>query len=234
MAGSPVKRARLLPLVSLLALLPTWAAASPVTVTFNLDLTYFSLRFGSGVNNAWVDSGMTFGGPELDVSGADVTAKWFDIVGGRLAFVSGSLLSVTPTADDAIYQYDGGGSLFASFDLLLPNGRVQTGTFTASLGPLTLTPSVNASLGAGLFDAATAKLLGITPYTTGGTLPRYVDLFDRYPEPYRMEKMFGEMDITAEAPEPPALLLLIAGGIGLTLAGRRRQRRTATPTIRFR
>jgi hypothetical protein len=215
----------LLLLGSVFALLPTLANASPIIVEFNFDLNYFNLRFGSAVNNAWVDE--EFSDPR-DVTSWDPDAGVlanFDIVGGSMNLITGSLLSITPDGTDAVYTYDGGGSVFLTFDLLLPSGEIQSGTFAAPLGPLTIWgSSVDGQIGPGVFDEATAKLLGIYRYTIGGNVPRYTDVYDQYPDPYRMVQWFGELDVVGEVPEPSESLLLGIGGMGLWFATRRRFR----------
>ena len=197
----------------LVCLLARPAAADPVIVQFSWDQTYGDLEFGSAVTHARITSDPLGEGPTtLDGPTGD-----FPIVDGLFTLVTGPLLDITPTRDDAVYTYAGGGSVSVVFDLLLPDGNIHHGSFfSAALGQYVIygdTPgggdSTEGGFGAGSFDRGTATLLGIRRHTLGGDASQYLDSRDQYPDPYRLSRSFGYMPIQARSvPEPPVWMFL--------------------------
>ena len=202
--------------LAFLAVVPRVVAAAPLYVTVALPLNYGNLEFGPGLGFARIlDQGL----------GQDDDALWgpngesFEIVGGVLNLWTGPLLDVTADGFDATYSHAGEGTLSIVFDLGLPNGSIHHGTFVAPLGPQVVFADSQGgggdtlgTIGEGLFDADTARLLGINRHTLNGVLSLFLDSYDSYPEPYRVAKSFGYIDIPV-VPEP-TLLSLAAMAIG--------------------
>lgn len=195
------------------------AAAS--TVTFALPFNYGDLTFGAEGPARIVDQEL------FAEDGGELNG--FPIVGGTLNFSTGPLLEVTPFQDDAFYRYAEGGGLALTFDLLVGDA-VHHGTFAAPLvGPyLVGFWETSGTLGVGAFDAATAALLGISPFTRAGPQGFYLDLRDTYPAPFRLARSYGYLAIEtdpiatsrlAAVPEP-SLLILLAGGVAISLRRR--------------
>ena len=209
---------------------PSAVGASPVLVDFYFPFSYADLEFGPALGYARIVND-PFDHP-LDDSLTGPNGK-FSIASGVRNLVSGPLLSITDLGSSAHYLHDAGGTLSIDFDLELPGGGTHHGTFAATFGTFTIrvchVPSfcgeTTGELGSGLFDDYTAKLLGIHPQTLGGSFERklFLDTNDFYPEPSRVAKAFGEIGITAVAPEP-SLLLLTGSGFGAMILRAIRQR----------
>jgi hypothetical protein len=207
--------------------MPRVVAAAPLYVSFDLPFNYGDLEFGSGLTLARiVDQPLLAEDGGLLVDPEDQS---FPIVGGTLNFVTGLLLEVIPQVEDARYFYSEGGRISIAFDLLLPSGLIQSGTFQAPLmGPYIIYGDfweTAGALGIGQFDAATAQLLGINPSTLPGSQGFYLDLYDAYPDPYRVAKSFGYIDIQV-VPEPTVLSLALIGVGAVALRYRRRTGRS--------
>jgi hypothetical protein len=216
--------------LAFLVVMPRVAATAPLYVTFDFPFNYSDLEFGPSLGLArMVDQPfLVEDGPQL--RGPD--GEYLDIVGGTLNFFTGPLLDVIPSASDANYIHAGGGGLSIAFDLLLPNGSIQSGTFDAPLAPFTIFADAEGgggdtygTIGAGFFDAETASLFGINRNTLEfPLLTLYLDSYDSYPAPYRVAQAFGYIPIPVVVPEP-TLLSLAAMGVGaVALRYRRRTR----------
>ena len=212
--------------VLLTLFVPSVAMASPLYVTFVWDMTYGNLEFGPALGFARiVDQGL---GPDAGVR-LDGPAGTFDVVGGTFNLWTGPLLDVTVKGSDAVYTHAAGGAVSVVFDLELPDGSVHHGTFRAPLGRYVVSPDfvgtggdTDGGLGRGVFDVGTARLLGIGRHTLSGSASFYLDTYDAYPDPSRVAKSFGYMDVAAAVPEPGAsLLFLMATGAVAVLRRRR-------------
>ena len=216
-------------LVVLAVCAPRLSEAAPINlgVTFVWSSSYASLEFGPEIglartfNAGFLDAGDRLVGPQDS----------FEIAGGTIELISGPLIDVTPFLDDAVYTHAPGGTFALEFDLRLPNGSFHHGTFSAPLGQFVIYADaeggggrVAGSLGPGLFDLGTARLLHIDPRTLfspyGGDF--HLDSYDSYPAPYRVAKGFGQTELVAVAPEPSATWLI---GLGVGVLARRRARR---------
>ncbi|HEY6510229.1 MAG TPA: hypothetical protein VIY56_19535, partial [Vicinamibacterales bacterium] len=163
-----VLRARRSALVlwGLLLFLPGRVEAAPVVVEFGFPLSYQDLEFGPDLGLARIQSGGFYAGGDF-LAGP---IGDFEIVDGFFTLATGPLTDVTPAGGDAVYTHAPGGSLSVVFSLLLANGTLHHGTFTAPLGIFVVKPSdiggdTSGDLGPGLFDPGTAQLLGINPHT---------------------------------------------------------------------
>jgi hypothetical protein len=207
--------------------------AGPISTTwveFSFPLSYFPLEFGPDLGFARIVAGSgSFQDPIDDAIWAE--AGSFQIVGGTIQLMTGPLLDVTPTGSGFhASTHDAGGSFAIQFDLRLPDGSIHPGTFQAALGPYTIVAydehadagGTEGYLGAGLFDAGTAQLLGINRHTVSGNASLYLDTHDSYPEPYRVAAAFGYVGVVATVPEPSLLLLIGIGGGAVALRSRRR------------
>jgi hypothetical protein len=162
----------------------------------------------------------------------DGEQRLFSAVGSIFSGESGPLLSLTLTRDasgavvQSRYEYDGG-----IFDMHfevedLATGEHAIGEFVAPIiGLMTVivnerdeprgdSATVSYRLGAGLFDASVAKLLGVRQHTIGGfvTDPHlafgtgdYTSLHGRLDEGAAMVEIY--------VPEPASLLLFVASGV---------------------
>jgi hypothetical protein len=216
-----------------IAAAPLDAAAAPVTLEFYSAFSYMDLEFGPALGYARIAGG-TYQDPLDDrLSGPNAT---YAIHGGTVDLTSGPLVNVSLRQDgDADYTHAAGGSVSIAFSLLLPGGGVHSGTYSAPLGVFTVQAdgpgnagSTVGQLGAGLFDSQTALLLGIQRQTLGGSANLYLDTYDFYPDPYRVAKAFGSITVVADAPEP-ALLCLMAVGVGVVARRARRRTRRQRP-----
>lgn len=209
---------------------PLHAAAAPVTLEFYSAFSYMDLEFGPALGYARIAGG-TYHDALDDRLYAPTTT--YAIQGGTLGLESGLLTNVSLRPDgDADYAHAAGGFVSIAFNLLLPNGALHSGTYSAPLGVFTVhadgpgnAGSTAGQLGAGLFDSRTAMLLGIQRQTLGGNANLYLDTYDFYPDPYRVAKAFGSITVVADAPEP-ALICLMTLGAGVVMRrARRRPRR---------
>lgn len=216
----------LLPLLGL----PSAAHAGPIFAEFAFPLSYFDLRFGPDVGHAEIDSvGFGDGDDMLIGPGGE-----FTILSGAIHLYSGALLGVVPFGADAVYEHAPGGWLGMEFDLLLPDGSIHSGTFSAPLGAFTIyadgaggSGDAAGALGPGVFDRGTAHLLGIKARTLatpwGAFL--YLDSYDSYPDTDRTARAFGYLDVDARVPEPALLLLMATGAVAVVWRLRARARR---------
>jgi hypothetical protein len=189
-------------------------------VEFAFPFTYPDLEFGQGLGFARIQTGGIEGNLDDQLRGPHGT---FQIVGGDIHLVSGPLVDVTPTSDDAVYTHAAGGSLSITFDLELRDGSIHHGMFTAPLGEFVIhAGGTSGDLGPGLFDPVTAHILGIKPRTLsspdGASL--YLDMYDSYPQLHREAQAFGYMPIVAVVPEPGTCLLVVVG-LGAALRRKR-------------
>jgi hypothetical protein len=210
----------------LVLLLPGGAHAGPVVVEFGFPLSYQDLEFGPDLGLARIQSGGFYTNDDF-LSGPSGA---FEIVDGLFTLESGPLMDVTPDGGDAVYTHAAGGLLSVAFSLLLPGGSLHHGTFTAPLGTFVVRPgsggNTSGDLGPGVFDQVTAQLLGISPHTlqSPGGASLFLDIYDSYPDGYRVAKAFGYMEVAATVPEPALWWLITTGGVAASLRFRRRTR----------
>jgi hypothetical protein len=198
-------------------------------VEFEHSFSYGDLEFGPALGLARiVDGGLLDGYAEASLSGPNGS---FDIVGGTINLVTGPLLDVAPSGGDAVYTHAAGGSISFNFEILLSDASIHQGAFAAPLDSFIIYAdsfggggNTSGDVGPGLFDSATAKLLGIRPQTlfSPGAAWLWLDSYDSYPAPYRVAQSFGSTTIIATAPEPAMWWLLTIGASTVAFRFRRR------------